>query len=174
MNRIFSETITIKDGILNPSSEEDIKTTQEKLPFKLPQSYIDFIRKFGRGLLCQLFLIRTPSDLLNFSEFDKKNILDGFALDAWDISKLTKEKAEKLFVFGSSENGDTLCWDLENENNGEFSIWFLGDEDKIVGKVADNLYDFVNNFCINQGIDKYYPVGQNLKWNLPTTFIPLM
>jgi hypothetical protein len=179
MNNLFSDQIKVKTGNLKVPFLEDIRTSEEKLNFKLPPSYLNFIKKFGWGVLCNLFLISIPSpntaaDLIGRSIDGKKIISDCFEMGFWDLSKLSKEKGENLFVFGASENGDLLCWDLENGNeDGEFPIWFLGDENEVVGKIADNLYDFDNNFCINQEIDKHYSAGGDRKWNLPLIFKPL-
>lgn len=176
----FPDLLKVGNELLKIPSKEDIRITEEQLTFKLPTSYLDFVRKFGWCVLCDLFIISVPSsvynpiDLIRINNDEKKIMMDDFELGYWNATELTKEKLENLFVLGHSLNGDQLCWDLENKSEyGEFPIWFFGDENEVIGKVADDLYDFVNDFCIGQKIDEYYPPGVDKKWKLPSTFKPL-
>ena len=54
-----------------------------------------------------------------------------------------------LFPFGISENGDVIGWDLEDEQNGEFTIYRIGSRAYGVKRVARTPFETVEK-CLDE------------------------
>lgn len=166
----------------NLPSEEGISKAEKYLGYKFPPSYISFVKNYGTGLLCGFFNIFVPGVSNNnlalekrAVEYEKMRLRDKTHLTYWKDAKppVNIPWLKTLRVFGSSDNGDLLCWDINNPRmNNEYPIYFLDNEEACIIHAGDSIDDFIEGFCINGKIDELYPLGKNEKWNLPHTFIP--
>jgi hypothetical protein len=172
------EQISIIGNPENIPSEKDINLAEKLVGFQLPNSYKQFVSQFGTGLLCGLFNIFVPgvkNENINLVDQSKKShsrLMKGIEHGFWKYAepKADTEWLKTLKIFGSSDNGDMLSWDVQKIINGEYLIYFLDNEQECVFLAADTLDDFVNVFCVGGNIDKLYPLGNEKKWNLPSTF----
>lgn len=174
------ENLKIQGTITTTPNDEDIRKAEEELGLTFPPSYKNFVKRFGNGVLCSMFLIYVPNsmnenlDLVKKYTFEKDIIQQNVEGGLWDDAAVDKNWLLSLTPFGSSQNGDILCWDTNQKSeSGEYNIYLLDNEQNGTPLVARSMNEFVEEFCINQKIDEIYPVGQGEKWNLPNTFEPL-
>jgi len=175
------KNLVIKGHITKTPNDDDLQLVEQKLQFLLPPSYKNFVKQYGEGLLCGLFLIYVPNsedeniDLFKKYAFEKNIIKEHIESGYWnnfiESQELSKQWFLSLEPFGSSENGDILCWDTaKRDQSGEYPIYLLDNEQSTAPLVAHSMDEFVEGFCINQKIDEIYPIGHGQKWDLPNTF----
>jgi hypothetical protein len=171
------DNLIVEGEITMPPTDDDVKIVEHTLGITFPPSYNKFVKKYGAGLLCGLFLIHVPNstdedvDLVRKHRFEKETTKELVEAGFWDRLVTDKDWLLSLFPFGSSENGDILCWDLnQKDENGEYPIYLLDNEQSAAPLVAHSMDEFVEEFCINQKIDDIYPMGQGERWNLPARF----
>jgi cell wall assembly regulator SMI1 len=161
-------------------TQEDISSAENTLGIKLPDSYKDFVLKYGVGLLCDLFTIYVPNavntqlELVHMSQQDKNVIIENIEGNLWEYAEPTVDTdwLQTLTPFGTSINGDIVCWDANRKlENGEYPIVILSSEQEYAVKVATSMSEFID-FCLSGKIDELLPVGQGKKWKLPSTFVP--
>jgi hypothetical protein len=172
--------LQIKGILTKIPTEEDIKNTGKELGIDLPPSYIKFVKEYGAGQLCGMFLIYVPGsekiDLIKRSKRDTQLIAESVEYNLWDSSstKVDATWLKTLVPFGSSSNGDILCWDINQKfEEGEYPIVFLEHEQECAVTVAKNIEDFITNFCLANKIDEVNPIGNGEKWNLTNSFEPI-
>ena len=123
----------------------------------LPPSYRDYAEHLGYGLTCGLFLFYIPMgdhcDRLSVRSRVlarvNRDAVEGEYMD-FDPDGST-ELVLLLFLFGISENGDVLGWDLEDERDGEFTIYHIGPRAYDVKRVARTLFEFVEK-CLDERV----------------------
>lgn len=176
----MSFNLQIEGNVSTPITRKVINRAENELGFTFPDSYVNFVMQYGGGLLCGLFNILVPNtsstniDIVarnkELKSLIKENIEAGFWDDAKDISK---EWLLSLEPFGTSDNGDIMCWDVnKKDERGEYEIYLLENEQNEAPLVAKNLDEFIQGFCLDQKIDEIFPMGQGEKWNLQATFKP--
>jgi hypothetical protein len=162
-----------------PLALDDLNLAELQLGFSLPPSYKEFVNKFGEGLLADFF--RIPSiktkgaDLVVWNKRLKKQIKEAVGDKLWEMAEVPPKKKWILSLepFADTTNGDILCWDIDTKDKaGEYAVFLLDNGYSCYPKVSTSFQEFVDEFCLNQKIDKIYPVGNGKKWGLPPTFEP--
>jgi hypothetical protein len=173
--------LKIKGTIMNIPTDQDIITAEKELGLSLPKSYIDFVQTYGTGQLCELFNIFVPEvdneniNLAIASKATREFIHESTDMGLWGESKpkVDTKWIDSLIPFGNSDNGDILCWDTEKkDDDGEYPIVFLENEQAFAFVAANSMEEFVDEFCINGEIDILYPVGDGTTWELEGIFQP--
>lgn len=172
--------IQVTQNVTGIPSQADLTFAEDKLGIKLPDSYKEYVLKYGVGILCDLFTIYVPNsanphlELVQMSQQDKSIIKENIEGNLWEYAEpaVDTEWLQTLTPFGSSINGDTVCWDTNRKlENGEYPIVILSSEQEYAVEVATSMSEFID-FCLNGKIDELLPVGQGKKWKLPSTFVP--
>jgi len=161
----------------NIPTAENLSLAEEKLGFTLSPSYKKFVKKYGSGLLCGFFNIFVPGskvDLVNRSEEYKKTIKENIKMGLWkNVKGISEDWLLNLFPFGSTDNGDIMCWDISKKNDdGEYPIYLLDSEQEAAPLLAQSLNELIEEVCIRQKLDQIFPMGQGQSWSLPNTFEP--
>lgn len=146
---------------------------------KFPDSYINFVKQYGYGLSCDLFLIYIPMGKHPDSwHIRSKEIISTYqdVLDdeenLWfDLEPdVTYQKLKYLIPFAMSENGHYLFWDIDNREGNEFDIYITDFRGIGFTRVASNLYEFFEKITLSSSFKEILPFSQN---PLPNTFKPL-
>lgn len=145
---------------------------------RFPASYRRFAKKYGYGLLCDLFLIYVPlgdycDSWLNQTS-DLKEIFNDFILNNWYLT-LEPDGNESLILnavpFGKSENGDFLFWDIFSEpQKDEFDIYITDFAGIGVIKIAESMDEFVDKIT-NPNLDSR--ILEFVNHSLPPVFSPI-
>ena len=170
----MSFKLTLKSPISHTSTDTDLFASSQKLDIQLPKAYQDFVKEYGYGLTCGLFIIYSPlgkhDGLFSRSNTLKQELIDsvqsGFIYYQPDGSP---ELVQRLAPFGYSENADILAWDPKSPSEpGEYWIYLIGSRKFEVRKVVANLTEFLEK-AIKPGISGM--LGQ-ADFQLEPTFEP--
>lgn len=144
--------------------------------YTFPDSYKEFVKKFGYGVTLGEFIIYIPMGNYGDSVFVRAEEIKGTYIERLDSGDMalwemepdgTVEILKRLYPFASSENGIYLFWDINSLNNGEFDIFMTDFRGIGFKKIAKNLYDFF------EAIAKGYKVREGLPfviWPSKNTF----
>lgn len=144
---------------------------------KFPPSYVSFVRQYGYGLSCGLFIIYIPMGDYPDSFFVRsreiistyQDVLDNKEELWFDVAPdLEYSQLKDLIPFGVSENGDYLFWDIMSKED-EMDIYITDFRATGFIRVATDLYDF---FYKVTSPDKYKEVLPFAQEMLPNTFQP--
>ncbi len=144
---------------------------------KLPPSYRDYAENLGYGLTCGLFLIYIPmgdhcdcvtarSEVL--ARVNQESVAHAGTKDFEPDGNA--ELVLRLFPFAASENGDVLGWDLEDERDGEYTIYRIGPRAYGMRKAGRSLHEFIE-CCLDARIKQVMGPGYE---PLEATFKPLV
>ena len=168
---IIGEPVTQSDLIVL----ENFRFTNGK---RFPRSYREFAKKYGYGLLCELFLIYVPlGDYCDSWENQTrilKDTFNDFIDNHWYLT-LDPDGTEKIIKnavpFGKSENGDFLFWDISSEpQKDEFNIYITDFGGLGVIKIAESLNEFID---LITEVDLRPQIRQFINHSLPPIFTPL-
>lgn len=144
----------------------------------LPLSYREFAKKYGYGLLCNLFLIYVPLRKYCDSWSNQTKILkhtfNEFISNNWYLT-LKPDGDETLIKnavpFGKSENGDFLFWNILSEpQRDEFEIYITDFGGMGVLKIADSIDEFIESITANKLQPK---ISAIINHSLPAVFHPI-
>jgi hypothetical protein len=145
---------------------------------KFPKSYREFAKKYGYGLLCDLFIIYVPlgdycDSWINQTSVLKETFHD-FISNDWYLT-LEPDGDESLILdavpFGKSENGEFLFWNISSEpQKDEFDIYITDFGGIGVIKIAESMSEFINKIT-NLNLDSR--INEFVNHSLPQTFLPL-
>lgn len=142
---------------------------------KFPPSYVSFVRQYGYGLSCGLFIIYIPMGDYPDSFFIRsKEIISTYQdvlnnkEELWfDVAPdLEYSKLKDLIPFGVSENGDYLFWDIMSKES-EMDIYITDFRATGFLRVARDLYDFFYKVTSPDRYKEVLPFAQEM---LPNTF----
>ena len=142
---------------------------------KFPSSYVSFVRQYGYGLSCGLFIIYTPMGDYPDSFFIRskeiistyQDVLDNKENLWFDVAPdLEYSRLKDLIPFGVSENGDYLFWDIMSTED-EMDIYITDFRATGFLRVASDLYEL---FYKVTSPDRYKEVLPFAQEKLPTTF----
>ncbi|MHC6203861.1 SMI1/KNR4 family protein [Breznakiellaceae bacterium SP9] len=116
-----------------------------------PDSYKDFVKKYGYGITLGEFFIYIPMDNYGdswnirteaikntyYNDIIRNNIW--FELEPDGNIELLK----RLVPFSSSENGEYLFWDPETKNGNEFNIYITDFRGMGFRKAGNTLYEVI-------------------------------
>ena len=142
---------------------------------KFPFSYVSFVRQYGYGLSCGLFIIYIPMGDYPDSFFIRskeiistyQDVLDNKENLWFDVAPdLEYSRLKDLIPFGVSENGDYLFWDIMSKED-EMDIYITDFRATGFLRVASDLYEL---FYKVTSPDRYKEVLPFAQEKLPTTF----
>jgi hypothetical protein len=148
-----------------------LTSTELRERVRLPQSYCDFARSFGYGLLCNLVIIFIPKegddDLTKRSSTLTTVIQGGVENDYFGYGPDgSGELVQALIPLGISENGHILAWNSnERSEDNEHVIYLIGYKLGYVKRAAPNLYALVEG-CIDNSISEL--IGESAQLIRPT------
>ena len=117
----------------------------------LPPSYRDYAQHLGYGLLCGLFLVYIPMGTHCDSVTVRSEVLAAVNREAVEEDFMEYEPdgspalVLRLFPFAVSENGDVLAWDLEDDENGEYTIYRIGPRAGGVNRAGRSLFEVLES-----------------------------
>lgn len=143
--------LEVSSGPRFVATDEQLDDAGRALGFPLPPSYRAFAREYGAGRLADLFLIVVPggtpgcNDLVAHSralaDSIRESLARGFVRFSPDGSA---ELVARLVPFGTSENGDTLCWDPGLATpEGELPVYVIGARRDATRRAAHAFAEFV-------------------------------
>jgi len=166
-------------NILDKGDLESLENYVFKNGKGFPVSYKNFVKKYGYGLSCELFIIFIPMKEYGDSFFIRSKEITSTYQDVIDNKEelwfdlginVKYDKLKDLIPFGTSENGDYVFWDISTENNNEYDIYITDFRGVAFTKVANNLYEFFDKITSNINFKKVLHFNEN---NLPKLFKPL-
>ena len=158
-------------GRLYTFSEEEIVSFEALHGITLPKDYRDFCKTFGSGSVgSSLTIYCLPGDQSDVADFrqemeDSKDvegselsyrIRDGEALDLTTTSRIL----DHAFVFGHTDGGESLIWDLQSYSSTDdsYDIYMTRLEDfPGVSKVGRNFFEFVQLYGLGIGDSSHLP-----------------
>lgn len=158
---------------------EELKNFRFKNGKRFPESYIKFVKKYGYGRTCDLFLIYVPYGNHNDSFLIRKDEIISTYKDVledenelwFDLEPdLNYEDLKNLIPFGISENGYYLFWDTETNNKNEMDIYITDFRGLGFTKVAKDLFEFLDLIISKSHFKKVLPFSTE---PLKPTFEPL-
>ncbi len=143
----------------------------------LPPSLRNYAEHLGYGLTCGLFLIYIPMGDHCDSLSVRSRVLARVNREAIEGEYMdfepdgSPELVLRLFPFAISENGDVLGWDLEDEEDGELTIYRIGPRAYGVKKVARSLFELIEK-CLDERVAEvmgrgYEPLAKTFKALVP-------
>jgi len=126
----------------------DTESMEIGLGKKLPNSYVDFINKFGYGKSLGLILIYPAYREFGDSLREQSARISDFIRMAIDGDYIVYEPdgspkiAKRLFPFAMSENGEYFAWDTGQGEN-EYPIYCISYRMGAIRYAAGNLYEFI-------------------------------
>ncbi len=130
-NELISQITAGTNLVENNITMDRWNKIEENIHFKFPLDYVKFINYYGTGRLCQLIWFLNP-----FSAYDRFNLLHFLKYQEQVFYKLKNEYGVeypfKLFMDGSglipfafSDNGDTIYWNIKDDNKKACPIIIL-------------------------------------------------
>jgi hypothetical protein len=153
---------------------DDLDGYEARTGLKLPESYREFVLRFGPGELASTFQIAAPG----YARYDVKVDLDRLTpwfrrvsgLDTRSDAELANTyddpaRARRVVLFCTTFGGDYYGWDPQDVNDPaapEYAVYILARHDTRVRKVADSFRAFIEDYCLGDG----YPreIGED-GWN---------
>jgi SMI1-KNR4 cell-wall len=139
-------------GVACISSEQEISEFEEKCGFKVPESYKNYCRVFGRGTFkdkdITIYEI-WPPDWIDEIVLERLSMREAQFVD--DDSPLAIHLKDHGCYIGLAED---ICffWDLDSyqESDDEYDIYARTESDNGLYKVGRNFLQFIQDFCIGQ------------------------
>lgn len=144
-----------------------LETFKFKNNYGFPESYKNFVKEFGYGLVLEEFIVYIPMGNYGDSIFVRSEEIKSYYIDevysgeieSWVMQPDgTVEILKRLYPFGFSENVSYLFWDIGSFNNSEFDI-FIADFSGGIGfrRVAKDLYELFEKLTDKTQISKCNP-----------------
>lgn len=142
-----------------------------------PESYVNFVNKYGYGLSANMFIIYIPINN-NDSFFIRSQEIVSTYQDVLDneselwfelLPDASYDLLKHLVPFAMSENGHYLFWNIESNNSNEFDIYITDFKGSGFIKAGENLYDFFNKITSVSYFKEVLPYQIS---PLPNTFKP--
>jgi hypothetical protein len=146
-------------GIACLSSEKELFEFEQKCGFKLPESYKNYCRVFGRGRFkdkdMTIFEI-LPTPWIDDTIAENLDILEGQFI--YDDSPLEKHLKKHGFYIGIAVDF-RFFWDLDSyqESDDEYDIYARTEWDYGLHKVGRSFFEFIQDFCIGQAGIRAFP-----------------
>jgi hypothetical protein len=142
---------------------ENHKFNNHKL---FPNSYKEFVRKYGYGRTLGQFFIYIPmdnyGDSWNIRTEEIKNTYynDLIKNDIWfDLDPdMNMELLRNLVPFACSENGFYLFWNPETDNGGEFDIFITDFNGLGFRKAGKTLYEVLEKMTNEKYCKEIFPI----------------
>lgn len=152
MREKFLSKIRISDdGALCRASDEALDEAEKAARIKFPESYRNFAREIGGGVISRYYRVFVPLD--RKSPFD---LTTEAARIAKHLKKDLQERGEKhmsenFFSFASTIAGDIFVWETaETEQPAEFPIYIVLRDSQKVEKIAADFTDFIEKVCLGK------------------------
>lgn len=153
-----------------------VELQDTRLPggFRLPNSYREFISRFGYGRLLGLFIVYTADPSQPDSLFSEGEKVRSFVREALQDEYFECEPdgsealAGALFPFAMSENGEYLAWALSEEDEGEYPIYCLAARMAGTRYAGRDLVEVIDRLT-GSGVKEILGTGYS---PLPSTFEP--
>ena len=134
-----------------------------------PTSYKEFVKKYGFGVTCNLFIIYIPMNAYRDSFFVRskevittyQDVLDDEEELWFDLGpNVAYSKLKDLVPFSVSENGDYLFWDISTSNNNEYDIYSTNFRGVPFTKIASNLYELFDQMTSESTFKNILPFSE--------------
>ena len=144
-----------------------------------PASYKEFVKKYGYGVTCNLFIIYIPMNVYGDSFFVRSKEVIATYQDVLDDEEelwfdfgpnVAYSKLKDLVPFSVSENGDYLFWDISTYNNNEYDIYMTNFRGLPFTKVASSLNELFDKITSERDFRSVFPFSES---PLPKQFKPL-
>ncbi len=125
---------------LSTSSEEEIKHCQKKLNVNFEKDYVEYVTKYGAGILGGSFIrIYTPNAILDTFDEWKERIEEYWF---WDEGKdvLSKQEVLNSIIIGDTLDGDEIIF-----YNNEYFI--LPHEEEMIYRIGKTLKESIEWLC---------------------------
>lgn len=174
----MSMNIKILGEHITKADQKMLENFQFQNGRRFPASYRKFAKKYGYGLLCDLFLIYVPlgdyCDSWINQTSELKETFNEFISNEWYLT-LEPDGNESLILnavpFGKSENGEFLFWDISSEpQKDEFNIYITDFGGIGVIKIAESLDEFIDKIT-NSNLDA--KTSEFINQSLSPIFSPL-
>jgi hypothetical protein len=132
---------------------------------RLPESYRQFILRFGPGELAEKFTIAAPgysehrsSQRIDLAVMNRRfqDLPDDFFASGWDDPR----QARRLILFCERTGGADYCgWDPEDVRDPaapEYGIYALWHGDRRVMNVAGSFHEFIEDYLFGDNYLKYF------------------
>jgi SMI1-KNR4 cell-wall len=145
-------------AVLLTSSDSDLDAFEVACGVKLPESYREFAKTFGRCELgnVNLFQFAAPghgNNKMSFSDLDSLNS---------EMGKNARSDRDAIgrsaVFFGSDEHGDTYGWnpsEVTDPQRGEFAIYLRTDSNVPYKRVASTFDEFVLVHCFGEELQTW-------------------
>ncbi len=132
----------LKSHSRDVNSEDDIKSVEKRLKFKLPKSYLDFVTKVGPASFENIdaqegFTVR----ILALGDLD----LEGYRTGELD-SDDEETNAVNGVMFADTEHGDCFCFDVQKSKK-EFQVFLYKHEYNCFEPYAENFAACIKRFA---------------------------
>ena len=141
------------------NSQENMKIEDfcEMVKIKLPEQYLNFMRKYNGG--------ETPDTKWTGTGKSDVRVFYGYKIDKknWDLEQILsyvlmeKLMEQKMFPFAENSFGDVYCINCEDE-----SIWFMHHDSPKGKRVADDFNGFIKG-CKSKKIGHIWTIEERKK-----------
>lgn len=165
--------------VYNTCTGREISYFYNKFNFSPPNSYIDYCKKLGFGLLADTIYIDVPMDrryihndncfdgIISSAPYYNKILLDyiqeneRYGLEVGKDYLLSNDKIlnteffKNLFYFARTDIGHLYYWSIEDIKEGEFPIICVFDYNEVY-VVAKNLYEFIEKVFLEDNSEVFF------------------